>query len=60
VSRFRRVFPSGKPLIAMAHVSALPGMPLYDASAGLSGAVSSVRRDVHILLDAGFDATRSA
>jgi uncharacterized protein len=56
VSRFRKVFPDGKPLIAMAHVPALPGTPLYDASAGLNGAVSSVHRDVDILLDAGFDA----
>jgi membrane complex biogenesis BtpA family protein len=56
VSRFRKIFPDHKPLIAMAHVPALPGTPLYDASAGLSGAVSDVRRDVDILLDAGFDA----
>jgi len=56
LSRFRTIFPSGKPLIAMAHIPALPGTPLYDASAGLSGAVSQVRRDVDILLGAGFDA----
>jgi membrane complex biogenesis BtpA family protein len=56
LSRFRKIFPDGKPLIAMAHIPALPGTPLYDASAGLSGAVSDVRRDVDILLDAGFDA----
>jgi uncharacterized protein len=56
LSRFRTIFPDGKPLIAMAHLPALPGTPLYDASAGLSGAVSDVRRDVDILLDAGFDA----
>jgi len=56
VSRFRRIFPDVKPLIAMAHVPALPGTPLYDAAAGLSGAVSAVRRDVDVLLGAGFDA----
>jgi uncharacterized protein len=57
LSRFRRIFPAvSKPLIAMAHVPALPGTPLYDASAGLSGAVSAVRRDVDVLLGAGFDA----
>jgi membrane complex biogenesis BtpA family protein len=56
LSRFRTIFPEGKPLIAMAHIPALPGTPLYDASAGLGGAVSDVRRDVDILLDAGFDA----
>jgi uncharacterized protein len=57
VSRFRAIFPAvTKPLIAMAHVPALPGTPLYDATAGLAGAVAAVRRDVEILLDAGFDA----
>jgi membrane complex biogenesis BtpA family protein len=40
----------------MAHVPALPGTPLYDASEGLAGAVAAVRRDVEILLGAGFDA----
>lgn len=56
MSRFRTIFPTGKPLVAMAHLPALPGTPLYDASAGLRGAVSDVRRDVDILLEAGFDA----
>ncbi len=57
MSRFRAIFPAAaKPLIAMAHVPALPGTPLYDAAAGLSGAVASVRRDVEVLLGAGFDA----
>ncbi len=56
MSRFREIFPDGKPLIAMAHVPALPGTPLYDAAAGLGGAVEAVRRDVDILLSAGFDA----
>lgn len=57
MSRFRTIFPGiAKPLIAMAHVPALPGTPLYDAGSGLAGAVSAVRRDVDVLLDAGFDA----
>jgi uncharacterized protein len=57
VSRFRTIFPvAAKPLIAMAHVPALPGTPLYDRASGLDGAVASVRRDVSVLLDAGFDA----
>ena len=45
MSRFRTIFPDGKPLIAMAHIPARPGTPLYDASAGLNGAVSDVRVD---------------
>src|ERR1700743_2064089 len=56
VSRFRSIFPDGKPLIAMAHVPALPGTPLYDADAGLPGAIAAVRRDVEVLIGAGFDA----
>ena len=56
MSRFRMIFPDGKPLIAMAHIPALPGTPLYDASAGLPGAIAAVRRDVDVLLNAGFDA----
>jgi membrane complex biogenesis BtpA family protein len=55
-SRFRQIFPSGKPLIAMAHVPALPGTPLYDAAAGMTGLIDAVRRDVDQLLEADFDA----
>jgi uncharacterized protein len=56
VSRFRKIFPTGKPLIAMAHVPALPGTPLYDSSAGMTGLIDAVQRDVDLLLAAGFDA----
>jgi uncharacterized protein len=59
VSRFRDIFPGTrqrKPLIAMAHIPALPGTPLYDARAGLDGAIEAVRRDVDVLVSAGFDA----
>lgn len=57
VSRFRRIFPSvSKPLIAMVHVGALPGTPLYNRDAGMAGIVSDVRRDLDVLLDVGFDA----
>jgi membrane complex biogenesis BtpA family protein len=51
------MFPAaGKTLIAMAHLPALPGTPLYDAAAGMRGVVSSVRHDVEVLIGAGFDA----
>jgi membrane complex biogenesis BtpA family protein len=39
----------------MVHVPPLPGTPLYDAAAGVPGLVSSVQRDIGILVDAGFD-----
>ncbi len=57
MSRFETIFPGvARPLIAMAHVPALPGTPLYDAAGGLDGAIEQVRSDVAILADAGFDA----
>jgi uncharacterized protein len=54
--RFRDLFPSGKPIIAMAHVPPLPGTPLYDAQRGVDGLVESVRADLRVLLDGGVDA----
>jgi membrane complex biogenesis BtpA family protein len=56
MDRFRKLFPSGKPLIAMAHLPALPGTPLYDADAGMAGVVEAVGSDLDVLVDAGFDA----
>jgi membrane complex biogenesis BtpA family protein len=54
--RLAGIFPkTTKPLIAMAHVPALPGTPFYDSEGGLEAAIRSVRRDVEILLGAGFD-----
>jgi uncharacterized protein len=54
--RFRDLFPSGKPIIAMAHVPPLPGTPLYDEKRGVDGLVDSVRSDLRVLLDGGVDA----
>jgi hypothetical protein len=53
---FRDLFPSGKPIIAMAHVPPLPGTPLYDERRGVDGLVETVRADLQVLLDAGVDA----
>ena len=53
--RFRRSFPGRLPVIAMAHVPALPGSPLYDSQAGIQGAIDDVRRDLEILVDEGVD-----
>lgn len=56
MTRFSSLFPDvAKPLIAMAHLPALPGTPLYDG-AGMESIVERVRRDVDALVDAGFDA----
>jgi uncharacterized protein len=53
---FRDLFPSGKPIIAMAHVPPLPGTPLYDERRGVDGLVETVRTDLRVLLDGGVDA----
>lgn len=55
-STVEQLFGNGKPIIAMAHLPALPGTPLYDERGGPSAIVEAVRRDVAILLEAGVDA----
>lgn len=55
MNRFRAIFDTSKPLVAMAHVPALPGTPLYDGR-GIETIVETVREDVALLVDAGFDA----
>ncbi len=56
-SRFAKIFGAGsKPVIAMAHLPALPGAPLHDAGTGMQGVVDAVARDVEILLGEGVDA----
>jgi uncharacterized protein len=56
IKPFQRIFVNQKPLIAMVHVPPLPGTPLYDREAGVSGLVSAVQRDLEVLLEADFDA----
>jgi uncharacterized protein len=56
VHRFDQLFGTQKVLIAMAHVPALPGTPLYKASLGMQGVVDTVGRDLDLLVEAGFDA----
>lgn len=55
-TRFRNVFGEGKPVIAMVHLGALPGAPLYDPDLGPEGLVDAARRDLMALQAAGFDA----
>jgi membrane complex biogenesis BtpA family protein len=45
-----------KAVIAMAHIGALPGAPLYDARGGVSKLVDDVLKDVEKLQDGGVDA----
>ncbi|MGZ2257258.1 BtpA/SgcQ family protein [Roseobacter sp. A03A-229] len=51
--RFRAVFGVEKPVIAMVHLGALPGSPLYDPAVDL---VAAARADLQALQAAGFDA----
>lgn len=50
------LFRTDKPVIAMAHIPAMPGTPLYDASLGPDGLIDAVQRDVDHLVEGGVDA----
>jgi uncharacterized protein len=56
MARFEGVFGTGKPVIAMVHLGALPGTPMHDAEAGLEGLVAQAAADLRALQAAGFDA----
>ncbi len=56
MERFTAAFPVAKPVIAMVHLAALPGTPLYDASGGVDAIVEAARRDLRALQEAGVDA----
>jgi uncharacterized protein len=49
------LFGREKPIIAMAHIPALPGTPRYDAGMGIDGIVEKTRSDVQRLLEGGVD-----
>ena len=48
--------PKQKAVIAMAHIGALPGAPLYDAKSGIGKLVDDVGRDIEKLQAGGVDA----
>jgi uncharacterized protein len=56
MGRVNELFGERRPLIAMAHLKALPGTPLYDEGRGLGGIVDDLRADLDIILAADFDA----
>lgn len=51
-----KFFQHRKAVIAMAHIGALPGSPLYDAKGGMNALVDGVVKDVENLQAAGVDA----
>jgi uncharacterized protein len=53
---YKRIFGEKKPVIAMVHLGALPGSPLYDLGAGVEGIVEAARKDLDAVQAAGFDA----
>ncbi len=53
---FQTLFKKPKPVIAMAHLPALPGTPRYDREKGVEHMVEWVRRDVENLVEGGVDA----
>ena len=55
-SNYSRVFGRVKPVIAMVHLAASPGAPLFDSQAGIEGVVEGARKDLKALQAAGFDA----
>ena len=44
-----------KPVIAMAHLPALPGSPLHDAAGGMAAVIEHVTRDIEALQAGGVD-----
>jgi len=52
----KELFGVEKPVIAMAHVPALPGTPRYNAEAGVDYLVEHVRSDVERLMQGGVNA----
>lgn len=56
MTRFHQVFGETRPVIAMVHLGALPGSPLYDAAKGIEGIVAAARADLQALQAAGVDA----
>ena len=49
-------FGTAHPIIAMVHLPALPGMPLYDTGGGMQAIIASAERDIAALQDGGVDA----
>ena len=53
---FKDLFSDSKPIIAMAHIPALPGSPKYDIQKGLEDIVKKTAVDVNYLVAGGVDA----
>ena len=56
LKKFESLFKTQKPIIAMVHLPALPGSPLYNHKLGLDHILESAEKDIISLQDAGVDA----
>lgn len=56
MTRYIQLFGASKPVIAMVHLGALPGTPMYDQDRGVDGIIADARTDLRALQAAGFDA----
>ncbi len=56
MTRFQQVFGRAKPVIAMVHLGAMPGTPLYDAQGGVAAILKGAEADLDALQAAGVDA----
>jgi len=56
LKNFESVLRNKKPVIAMVHLGALPGTPLYKEDEGLEGIVKNAHKDLTALQNAGVDA----
>ncbi len=56
MTRFQTAFGTTTPVIAMVHLGALPGTPLYDPEGGVEALIDGACADLKALQDAGFDA----
>ena len=52
----KSLFGQSKPIIAMAHIPALPGTPRYDEAGGIDSLIDTVKPDVDKLISGGVDA----
>jgi len=55
-NNFEKLFKTTKPVIAMVHLPALPGSPLYNSKLGLNYILETAEKDLLALQEAGVDA----
>jgi uncharacterized protein len=56
MGNFQRLFGDTRPVIAMVHLGALPGAPLYDSGRGIDAIEAAAAADLDALQGAGVDA----